>query len=285
VATTEFDLTLPGGRTLHNYDTGPDCHGTGPAELTVVWQHGTPQTGPPPEPLIALAGVRWLSADRPGYGGSTPRPGRSVADVAADTAALADAAGVGRFAVLGASGGGPHALACAAVLPDRVTGVVSIAGVAPFDASGLDWFAGMAAGGAAEFRAAAAGPDALRALLERAGEPAPDLFAPPDLAALAGPYGPWLIATAQDALATGRAGYVDDDLAFVAPWGFRPADVVAPVLLVHGGLDRLAPSAHSAWLAAHLPTAELDLRPGDGHLSIFTVAESAVDRLRRGPGR
>lgn len=97
----------------------------------MAWQHGTPQTGTPPEPLVALPGVRWLSVDRPGYGGSSPRPGRSVADAAADTAALADAVGVDRFAVLGASGGGPHALACAAALPDRITGVVSIAGVAP----------------------------------------------------------------------------------------------------------------------------------------------------------
>jgi pimeloyl-ACP methyl ester carboxylesterase len=108
----------------------------------------------------------------------------------------------------------------------------------------------------------------------------PDLFAPPDLPALAGPYGPWLIATAQDGLATGLAGYVDDDLAFVAPWGFRLADVAAPVLLVHGGLDRMAPSAHSAWLASHLPVAELGLRPADGHLSIFTAAALAVGRLR-----
>jgi pimeloyl-ACP methyl ester carboxylesterase len=273
VATTEFDLTQIDGRTLHCYDTGP-------AALTVAWQHGTPQTGPPPQPLLALPGVRWLSVDRPGYGGSSPLPGRSVGDAAADTAALADAVGVDRFAVLGASGGGPHALACAAALPDRVTGVVSIAGVAPFDAPGLDWFAGMAAAGVAEFRAAAAGPDALRALLARGGEPDPDLFAPPDLPALAGPYGPWLIATAQDGLATGLAGYVDDDLAFVAPWGFRLADVAAPVLLVHGGLDRMAPSAHSAWLASHFHVAELDLRPADGHLSIFTAAASAADRLR-----
>ena len=91
--------------------------------LTVVWHHGTPNVGTPPEPLLpasAERGIRWVSYDRPGYGGSTPHPGRDIASAAADVEAIADALGIDRFAVLGHSGGGPHALACAALLGDRV---------------------------------------------------------------------------------------------------------------------------------------------------------------------
>ena len=110
--TKETDLTLSDGRTLHVYDTGADH-----ARLTVFWHHGTPNTGAPPEPLFPAAaarGIRWVSHDRPGYGPSTPKPGRDVAAVAADVASIADALGIGRFAVMGHSGGGPHALACGA---------------------------------------------------------------------------------------------------------------------------------------------------------------------------
>ena len=149
---TETDLELVDGRTLHVYDAPPD---DADARLTVFWHHGTPNTGAPPEPLLPAAAqrtIRWVSHDRPGYGGSTPQPGRDVASAATDVAAIADALGIERFAVMGHSGGGPHALACAALLPERVLGAVIVAGLAPFQAEGLDWFAGMAAAGAAELR-------------------------------------------------------------------------------------------------------------------------------------
>jgi pimeloyl-ACP methyl ester carboxylesterase len=116
----ETDLELGDGRTSHVYDTYPDDAG---ARLAVFWHHGTPNTGAPPEPLFPAAderGIRWVSHDRPGYGGSTPRTGRDVASVAADVSSIADALGIGRFAVMGSSGGGPHALACGALLPERV---------------------------------------------------------------------------------------------------------------------------------------------------------------------
>ena len=160
---TETDLALGDGRTLHVYDTGT---GEGTTGLAVFWQHGIPSTGAPPEPLFASAaerGIRWVSHDRPGYGGSTPQPGRDVASAAADVASIADALGIGRFAVMGDSGGGPHALACAAVLPGLVLATVCMSGPAPFGAEGLDWFAGMTPTGAAEYRAAATGHAALEA--------------------------------------------------------------------------------------------------------------------------
>jgi pimeloyl-ACP methyl ester carboxylesterase len=146
---TEADVRLPGGRILHAYDTRADGFAGRPgvpgSPVAVFWLHGSPNIGSPPEPLFAAAeanGLRWVSYDRPGYGGSGPHDGRTVASAAADVAAIADALGIGRFAVLGHSGGGPHALACAALLPERVIAAVSVSGPAPFDAAGLDWFAG-----------------------------------------------------------------------------------------------------------------------------------------------
>jgi pimeloyl-ACP methyl ester carboxylesterase len=157
VQVKESDLQLGDGRTLHVYDAGPQG---GSERLTVFWHHGTPNIGAPPEPLFPAAGqlgIRWVAYDRPGYGGSSPHPGRDVASAAADVSDIADALGLSRFAVMGHSGGGPHALACGALLPDRVTGVVSGSGLAPAGVEGLDWFAGMHPFGAAELRAAMQG--------------------------------------------------------------------------------------------------------------------------------
>jgi pimeloyl-ACP methyl ester carboxylesterase len=271
----ERDCELVDGRTLHVYDSGDTD-----AALTVFWHHGTPQTGEPPVPLLpasARLGIRWVSHDRPGYGGSTSHPGRDVASVVQDAAAVADALGVERFAVMGASGGGPHALACAALLPDRVVGVLSFAGIAPFEAAGLDWYAAMGTAGQAEFRAAEQSRDALAHHLSVA-EFDPDLFVPADHAALAGSWS-WLGASAGRAMAAGLDGMLDDDLAFVRPWGFDLDDVVAPVLIVHGGQDRMVPASHGDWLAAHLRRAELLRSPDDGHVSVLTRAEEALGWL------
>src|SRR5580700_67475 len=181
----ETDLKLGDGRTLHIYDTGAPGAGT---RLTVFWHHGTPNTGAPPEPLFPAAaerGIRWVSHDRPGYGASTPQPGRDVAAVAGDVAATADALGIGTFAVMGHSGGGPHALACAALLPERVIAAVSVSGPAPVDADGLDWFAGWSPGIAAENRAAAGGRAALEAHWAKAEpEDMGAFFTEADMAAL-----------------------------------------------------------------------------------------------------
>jgi len=136
----ELDLTLGDERTLHVYDTVPEGS---PGHLAIIWHHGTPNIGAPPEPLFAAAdrsGIRWVSYDRPGYGGSASHPGRDVASAAADVSDIADTLGLSRFAVMGHSGGGPHALACGGLLPERVIGVVSGSGLAPAGAEGLDWF-------------------------------------------------------------------------------------------------------------------------------------------------
>jgi pimeloyl-ACP methyl ester carboxylesterase len=264
----ERDLRLADGRTLHTYDTG---HG----DLVILWHHGTPNTGVPPAPLFQ-PGLRWVAYDRPRYGGSTVAPGRAVASAAADVAAVADALDLERFAVLGHSGGGPHALACAALLPDRVSAAVAVSSLAPFGADGLDWFAGMGPESAATLRAAAAG----RAARERhvPGD-LPD-FTAADRAALEGPWS-WFSTVVEPALRQGPAAAIDDDLAYVAPWGFDPARIAVPVLLLHGTDDRMVPSTHGAWLAERIPAAELRLVPGEGHISVLTHAAQALAWLRQ----
>ena len=274
---TETNLKLADGHTLHAYETGADGAA---GRLAVFWHHGSPNIGAPPEPLFAAAdrlGIRWVSYDRPGYGGSTPRPGRDVASAAGDASAVADALGIDRFAVMGHSGGGSHALACAALLGERVMGAVVVSGMAPFGAEGLEWFEGFGPGGAAELRAAAAGRAALeKHLAESDDDPG---FTPEDEAALAGEWS-WLVDVVRPALTGGMEGFIEDDLASVDAWGFDPAEVAAPALFVHGGRDRVVPCSHGEWLARRVPSAELWLRPGDGHISILNQGAAAMGWLR-----
>ena len=269
----EFDLALPDGRTLHAYDAGR-------GDLAVVWHHGTPNIGTPPEPLFAAAdqlGIRWLSYDRPGYGRSSPETGRDLASAAILTATVTDAVGVDRFAVMGHSGGSNHALACAALLPDRVRAVVGVSALAPYGADGLDWFTGMAPPGIAALRAAAAGRDT-KERFEAIATDDGSGFTDADRAALAGPWS-WFTTVVGPALRGGPGGLIDDDLAYVAPWGFDPAQIEAPVLLLHGAEDRIAPVAHAEWLANRIPTAELRVVPDDGHISVLTSGTSALGWL------
>ncbi|WP_213815504.1 alpha/beta fold hydrolase [Glaciihabitans sp. dw_435] len=276
--TQERDIHSPDGRRLHVY--GDDAV-AGDDRLVVFWHHGTPNVGPPPQPLAAESarlGIRWVSHDRPGYGRSSRQLGRSIASVAGDVTAIADALGIERFAVMGHSGGGPHALACAALLPDRVRGVVAGASLAPFTARGLNWFAGMAPAGEAELAASVAGRAVLEPLL-LAAEFDPESFIPADYAALDAEW-EWLGEVAGRGLDAGIGGMADDDLAYVRPWGFDPADVRAPTLLMHGTADRVVPVAHGEWLARHCAGAEFWRREGDGHISVLTAAESALAWLR-----
>lgn len=258
---------------LHIYDTG----GTGPV---VFWHHGTPNIGAPPAPLFLAAerlGLRWVSYDRPGYGGSSARPGRDVASAASDVEKIADALEIERFAVFGHSGGGPHAFACAALLPDRVSAMVGVASMAPYDAGGLDWFAGMGAAGVGSLKAALAGREAKEEYEASAGYD-PEMFTASDHAALANDW-KWFLDVVGPALEGGPGGLIDDDLAYVAPWGFQPSDVKAQVLLLHGGADRIAPLGHGEWLARQCATAESRTYPEDGHISVLRHGEAALEWL------
>ncbi|MCW2648326.1 MAG: alpha/beta hydrolase fold protein [Pseudonocardiales bacterium] len=273
----EIDLELDDGRTLHLYDTGG---GGADERLVVFWHHGTPNVGPPPEPLFPAAdrfGIRWVSYDRPGYGRSTRNPGRNLASVARDVARIADARGIDQFAVMGHSGGASHALACGAVLTDRVLGVLALAGLAPLGAKGLDWFGGMCESGVASLRAATDGRAAKEGYEASGAEYDPE-FTPADLAALSGPWS-WLGSVVGPAVAGGPGGLIDDDLAYVAPWGADPAQVRAPTLVLHGDQDRVVPSSHGEWLARHCRSAELRVCAGDGHISVLNASESALEWL------
>lgn len=180
---SERDVQLDDGRTAHVFDAGPDAADA----VTLLWHQGSPQTGALLEPLVAAAAeraIRLLSYGRPSYGGSTPQPGRNVASAAADVAQIADALGVGQFAVMGVSGGGPHALACAALLPDRVTGAICLASPAPLT-DDFDWFDGMVAPGG--LRAAMAGREA-RVRYAATEEFYIESFTPADWAALSGAW-------------------------------------------------------------------------------------------------
>ncbi|WP_291378160.1 alpha/beta fold hydrolase [Demequina sp.] len=254
--------------------------GDADARLTAFWHHGTPGIGAPPTPLLDASeelGIRWLSFDRPGYGGSSPTDSWSIVDAAAVTQHVADVAGAGRFSVVGHSGGGPHALACAALLGDRVSAAVSVSGLAPYDAARLDWFAGMYDGGVAELRTAVTGADALRAFLEDLDDD-PAMFTEADIEALEGTWSSFG-GLAAAGVAEGLGGVVSDNLAYVNPWGFAVESVAVPTLLVHGTDDRIVPVSHSHWLEQHVPGVHLWERPGDGHISVMGAGFDVLDWL------
>jgi pimeloyl-ACP methyl ester carboxylesterase len=267
----ERDVGLADGRVVRAYaiegDAGADAG-------VVLWHHGTPNLGAPPAPLFAAAsalGLRFVSYDRPGYGGSTERVGRTVADAASDAAAVADALRVERFAVMGHSGGGPHALACAALLGSRVTAAVAVSALAPPDAEGLDWYDGMIPSGVTSLRAAAAGREAKARFEAEHGADYDPRFTAADLAALAGDWS-WF----ETVLAPDAPGLLDDDISYTSPWGFDPARIARPVLLLHGEADGIAPPSHARWLTSRVPDAELRVTPDDGHLSVLGHAPDAL---------
>lgn len=266
-----IDVQLGDGRSVRVHDSG------GGGAATLLWHHGSPQTGALLDPLLAAArarGIRLLSYARPSYGGSSPHRGRDVSSAGSDVAQVVDALGIERFAVMGASGGGPHALACPAALPDRVTGVVCLAGLAPYTES-FDWWTGIVAPGG--LRAAAEGRTARERFAET-DDFDENCFVAADWGALADEWQS-LGEDASRAGTEGTEGLIDDDLAFVAEWGFDVAQLDTPVLLVHGSLDRVNPPAHSQWLLQHCRSSELWVRPLDGHVSVLSASPVAMDWL------
>lgn len=286
-----FTIEAPGGRRLEVLTAGPRegrplfLHNGTPGGLRV---HG------PMADAAAARGLRTVMCARPGYGRSDPRPGRRVADVVDDVAVVLEAVGGGHFVTAGWSGGGPHALACAAGLPGRCLAAASVAGVAPYHADGLDWLAGMGPENLEEFAAAAKGAQALTPFLEsQAGELSTiegqqvaeglgGLISDADRAVLTGGFADYLAGSFRSAVSTGIAGWRDDDLAFVADWGFSLAEAGAgaPVAIWQGGQDRMVPWAHGEWLAARVPGARSHMLPGEGHLTLaVTVIGQILDEL------
>ena len=280
-----FTVGVPGGRQVDVLTAGP------PAGLPFVLHNGTPGglvTFGPMARAAAGRGLRTVMCARPGYGASTPWPGRRVADVAGDVAAVLDALGAGEFVTAGWSGGGPHALACAVLLPGRCLAAVTMAGVAPYLAPGLDWLAGMGPENVEEFTAAAAGEEPLTRFLEAAAAglgavsgadvaaALGGLVGEADRAALTGEFAEYLAGSMRAAVAGGVAGWRDDDLAFTGDWGFALDTPGAPVAVWQGDGDRMVPPAHGAWLAAHLPGARARLLAGEGHLTLAVTSFGAI---------
>lgn len=258
-----------------------------PEGILLVFHTGSPGAAVPFaafDRAAAERGIRLATYSRPGYGGSTRREGRSIADCAADVAAIADSLERARFLTIGWSGGGPHALACAALLPRRVVAAATIAGVAPYDADGLVWTAGMGEINQVEYPLAASDPDAhlewMRPVADGLAVVTPEaivdelrsLISAVDEASLTGELGDVLAASFRSAFRAGLWGWRDDDLAFVAPWGFDLGSVSVPVSIWQGRQDLMVPFAHGEWLAAHVPTARPHLRLEHGHLSLAVGA-------------
>jgi pimeloyl-ACP methyl ester carboxylesterase len=266
------------GRTLTVHEGGD------PAGFPVLFISGTPGSSTLEGPHVRDAeerGLRLFSYARPGYAESTRRKGRSVADCAADIAAVCDALGIERLCVWGISGGGPHALAVAALLPDRVAAAASLASPAPYGAEGLDWFDGMGEQNIEEFAVISEGEEAHRASLERQRE---DLFAatpdqlvelwqtllgPADREVATGEFAASLLEHMRAGLEHGVDGWLDDDRAFANPWGFDVASIRTPVLLWHGEQDKFVPFAHGVWLTERIPDVDARLSTEDGHLTLF----------------
>jgi pimeloyl-ACP methyl ester carboxylesterase len=225
-------------------------------------------------------GIRLISYDRPGYGGSTRRPGRTVADCAEDVRDIAGALGIDRLAVWGISGGGPHAIACAALLPDLVPAVGVLASIAPWGADGLDYFSGMGELNVQDILLTLEDPVAARAKcesdrLEMLTQTLPELMgflatllAPVDAAVLTGEMGQYLIDATRSGIGADSGGWWDDGVAMLEPWGFEIDAIRTSVLLLHGRQDRFVPFAHGQWLAGAIPGVQARLTDEDGHLTL-----------------
>jgi pimeloyl-ACP methyl ester carboxylesterase len=274
---TEHRIDTPDGRVLQVLERGA------PAGVPVLVHNGTPNSRLMYDRDVARAerqGIRLISYDRPGYGASTRQPGRTIADCAQDVRTIAGALGIERLGMWGISGGGPHAIACAALLPDLVPAVGVLASIAPWGAEGLDYFEGMGEMNADDIRLLLEDREAARAKVEqdRVDTMAltsadllgymSSLLSPLDAAVLTGEFADYLVESGRAGLEPGADGWWDEDLAFMSPWGFELSSIQTPVFLRHGRQDRFVPFGHGEWLAAHIPGVDARLTDDDGHLTL-----------------
>jgi len=266
----EWFVSTPDGRTLAVEDAGD--RGGRPVMVHTGTPGGRRLYGPRTLADAERRGLRLISYDRPGYGGSTPQPGRSMADCVSDVRVICAALGIRSLAMWGLSGGGPHVLACAALLPDLVPAAASLASLAPYDAEGLDWLSGFSQAAIEEVRLTLTDQTEARALFRKEQEKI--LAAPPaqvamdfqavlpgtDLALLTEEA-----ISVQQALAPGIEGSWDDCVAQLTPWGFDVAQISVPVLLLHGAQDRAVPFSHGQWLASRIPGVEAWFFDDEGH--------------------
>jgi pimeloyl-ACP methyl ester carboxylesterase len=270
----------------------------------LLFHHGTPGAAVPFPALERAAeahGFRVIGYSRPGYGGSTPWPfserGPRVVDDAVDALIVLHHLGIDEFASLGWSGGGPRALACAALAPERCRAVAALASVAPYDAAGLDWADGMAQENVEEFAAAVRGAAAYHQFLSADPPPEPGrtpeqlvedlagLLTPVDAAYLKGEFAAYFEHSGRRGREQGVVGWRDDGLAIARDWGFDPAAITARVAVWHGRADAMVPLGHGEWLAAQLPDGVPHFLDGTGHLSLWERADEILGELADTPVR
>ena len=282
----------PDGRRLSVESTGD------PEGKPVFLLHGTPggRLGPRPRGIVLYRlGIRLISFDRPGYPGSDRHRGRNVAAAAGNVRVIADYLGIDRFSVVGRSGGGPHALACAALLPDRVASAAALGSLAPCDAADLDWNAGMTESNVQAYRTAKADPpDVLRAILQRRAARVSK-----DSEGLLRILWPEMSAhdkeiindiTLRQVVANSHVealsnncvdGWVDDVIALSRPWGFEPDKIVAPVKLWSGRNDVFSPVSHTYWLAQRIGGADVEIDEGKSHFGAITILPRILSWVAR----
>ncbi|SHM71746.1 alpha/beta fold hydrolase [Cryptosporangium aurantiacum] len=286
------EVKTPDGRILTVSVVGPE-HG-----WPVFLLHGTPgsRTGPQPRATVLYRrGVRLISYDRPGYGGSTRYPDRRIVHAAADVAAIADDLRISRFSVVGRSGGGPHALACAVMLPHRIHRVATLCSMAPNYAD-IDWYSGMTEENVAEFsKASDADESALNGrllwrALRTAADPRslldhllPQMVTADQMVLSDAPIQVLLVDAYGEAVRSGPFGWIDDVLALRGDWGFRVEDITVPVRVWHGADDNFSPVSHARWLASHIPGALFDLHPEQAHFSAIEVLPDMLTWLSTMP--
>ena len=290
LAEIEYVMTDDGRRLAVDVTGAPDGY-------PVFLLHGTPgsRNGPKPRGIVLYRlGLQLICYDRPGYGGSDRHKGRTVRNAAGDVAAIADKMGINRFAVVGRSGGGPHALACAAVMPERVCSTAVLVSLAPADAVGLDWYRGMNQQNVQDYGTADADvptllthlascakqvqrdPSRLISLIEsELSEPDKRVVGDVALRRL-------LFKTYAEALRQGAAGWIDDVLAFRKPWGIALSNITSRVRLWHGEDDRFSPVEHTRWLSHHIPQVQVEIQAGIGHFGAVEVLPEILSWIADG---